>query len=225
MIVQIGDKRHDDYPHGCTIPIIQIDPQSIDTINCFICNNAHGKENYSNIEWNKGTLAQCNDCLSSWYSRKKRFQKYKDYHECLEYDLIDAVCKYDLIKVKELLSKGANPNHIRQDCISDNKNREGRYLWNKDGTAKPELSEIQPTTPLRCVRFRISDCLLGAKELKIFDQIVNELLKAGAICSDSTKQFIENRYSRSIGEDLELTDDSIERDEIFNQICRKIIMI
>lgn len=75
---------------------------------------------------------------------------------------MDAVTACRLDKVKSFLKEGADPNYRR---FKDEEEPNGL---------------IQPTTPLRLVMFRISDCLLDDNELKTFAEIAKILLKYGA---------------------------------------------
>jgi hypothetical protein len=80
----------------------------------------------------------------------------------LDEQLMDAVSAVNLNGVRSALERGANPNFCR---LRDEDEPDGY---------------IQPTTPLRLVMFRISDCCLSDEELVRFAEIARVLLAAGA---------------------------------------------
>ena len=82
----------------------------------------------------------------------------------LNESLIGAVAKYNYQEIVSLLSSGADPN----------------YTQYKD--EDEPMGYIQPTTPLRMVLFRISDCMLEDEHLRIYKKITELLLKHGADC-------------------------------------------
>ena len=65
--------------------------------------------------------------------------------------------------------KKTDSNHITQDAFRDLRDGE-LYLYNKDGTPKPEIAFCQPTTPLKLCIFRFGDIYIN-KNRKIIDQI------------------------------------------------------
>jgi len=75
--------------------------------------------------------------------------------------LMDAVTSYNVKTVKESLEKGADPNYS---------------TYSK--TDKEDMH--QPTTPLKMVMFRISDCMLEDEELRKFSEIAKLLIQYGA---------------------------------------------
>lgn len=92
-------------------------------------------------------------------------------------ELMDAVSGYDLQAVKNCLESGADPN----------------YTLFKDEVEPDGL--IQPTTPLRLVLFRISDCMLDDYALKQFTKIAKLLLSYGADPKPAM-QIAEARYGK-----------------------------
>ncbi len=91
--------------------------------------------------------------------------------------LMDAVSGYNLKAVQECLESDADPNYtieMDEECPSD---------------------IIQPTTPLRLVMFRISDCLLEDNDLKQFVEIAKLLLRHGAD-PEPAMQVAEARYGK-----------------------------
>ena len=88
--------------------------------------------------------------------------------------LMEAVTRHDLDRVRELLATGADANYVRPLLVCG------------DETDKPSPGGLiahqlhQPTTPLKLVMFRISDCLLGDEELRTFAKIAHLLLRHGA---------------------------------------------
>jgi hypothetical protein len=95
--------------------------------------------------------------------------------ENLNEALMEAVSAFDLEAVKACLIKGADANYRR---FSDEEEPDGL---------------IQPTTPLRMVMFRISDCMLEDKDLEQFEMISEVLLEFGADPGPAM-EIAESRY-------------------------------
>ena len=74
--------------------------------------------------------------------------------------LMHAIAFYDVKAVQNCLEKGADANFFQP--------------------SEYERPELQPTTPLRLVMFRISDSMLDDEALKKFAEIAKLLLKHGA---------------------------------------------
>ncbi|MBN1183812.1 MAG: hypothetical protein JXB49_16080 [Bacteroidales bacterium] len=91
--------------------------------------------------------------------------------------LMQAVSSYDINAVKYCLKQGADPN----------------YTLFKDEDEPDGL--IQPTTPLRLVMFRISDCLLEDADILKFAEIAKVLIQAGANTKPAI-QIAEERYGK-----------------------------
>jgi len=88
-----------------------------------------------------------------------------------------AIERHDAEAVRLLLSTGSDANYVRF-----------RDEDEPDGI-------IQPTTPLRLVMFRISDCLLDDEDLKQFGEIAKLLLQHGADPLPAM-QIAEDRYGK-----------------------------
>ena len=99
----------------------------------------------------------------------------------LDAQLMEAVAMFDLPLVCSLLASGADPD----------------YRSARDD----EDPHIQPTTPLRMVMFRISDCLLSDEDILVFAQIARVLLDAGAD-PEPAMQIADERYGPCQPEDL-----------------------
>lgn len=74
---------------------------------------------------------------------------------------MEAVEKINLQRVKQLLSRGADPNHARDFEI--------------DKDRPPD----QPSTPIRMAVFRWSDCMLEDKEREEVVEIYRVLVESG----------------------------------------------
>ena len=94
-----------------------------------------------------------------------------DYNE----ELIHAISTYDIAAVKQCLENGADPN----------------YAISLDGVESSNIN--QPTTPLKLVMFRISDCLLDDSDLSQYLEITKILLSFGADPKPAM-QIAESRY-------------------------------
>ena len=99
-----------------------------------------------------------------------------DNHEINE-KLMEAVESFNWHAVKEYLDRGANPNYCRF----------------KDEDSPNGL--MQPTTPLRMVMFRISDCDLTDQDLGQFREIAKLLVEYGADTKPAM-QIAEVRYGK-----------------------------
>lgn len=99
-----------------------------------------------------------------WY--KRHFFPDIDQHEPdpvsrINKKLTLAVAYIDPTAVMDFLEQGGDPNYVREGD-------------------EPEETEYQPTTPLKLVMFRISDCMLEDSDLDDYAQIAKMLLMAGA---------------------------------------------
>jgi hypothetical protein len=84
----------------------------------------------------------------------------------LNEQLMDAVCYFRVADVRSALERGANPNCCRPD---------------KDADTEPDFDErLHPSSPLRLVMFRLSDCDLSDEQRGLFGEIARILLAAGA---------------------------------------------
>jgi hypothetical protein len=95
--------------------------------------------------------------------------------------------------MRALLAQGADANHVRQLQVL----HEGR-AWRAFTAAGQPLPEedpqhCQPTTPLKLVGFRISDCCLSQQQLWSFKEAAELLLQAGAQAGPALAH-MEGRY-------------------------------
>lgn len=111
--------------------------------------------------------------------------------------LIHYICKLDLHKVSELLKNDSvNPNHMRQDCFFDAKERKYMLWYNKDGTEKPETDPTQPNTPLKLCVFILSNCLFSKDEKLIIVEIAKKLISVDATVDDNVINYFTSRYGK-----------------------------
>lgn len=107
--------------------------------------------------------------------------------------LEEAVGAPDEARVAALLAQGADANHVRQRGVSLG----GRWrgLFAPSGAPLPELDpdDVQPTTPLKLVGFRASDCMLGQGELASLARVAGLLLQHGARAAPALRH-MERRY-------------------------------
>ena len=97
----------------------------------------------------------------------------RDYNK----ELVDAVSDFNVSAVKDCLGNGADPN----------------YNIELPGGVSDGI--IQPSTPLKLVMFRISDCLLDDSDLKQFLEITKILLSYGADPKPAM-EIAESRYGK-----------------------------
>jgi ankyrin repeat protein len=200
------DSGHVDSPLGCTSPLLPA---------CFSCN---GSPHDSGITFSasqaqkleSGERARCVTCIASnATSRYLPLDPPKTLDEALE----EAVSAGDPILVRKLLTQGANPNYVRQAHVKCG----GVYYpaCHADGAPMPEEDpeDEQPTTPLKAVGFRISDCTLGEGDLRGFKAVCDHLLAFGASPLPALRH-MEHRYGAwSENEEMEKEQGEEEEEE------------
>jgi hypothetical protein len=186
-----GETRHDQLPHGCATPITNSEIGN--QIQCYSCGtNEINKFTKSQIK--KQGEARCKKCvlenMNARYVKYSNNQKYS-----IDKQLYDAVAEYNVEEVRRLLNEGANPNYTRQNNVYDLISNKYVYTYLFDGTEEPEydLENMQPTTPLKLVVFRISDCMLECKDIQDFAIIAKLLIDAGAD-KKLAGEYAKNRY-------------------------------
>ena len=178
--------RHDEHPHGCASLLPDSDEIPA---RCYSCGHSPPGVIISGTQRNKyGGAARCQACVSG--GNVERWVPPQPVHpqEGPQEELFEAVSNFDVSRVQELLRSGADPNCPRQAVARNDRVRlvsgacSARLvkLFTRDGTPLPDEEPGQPTTPLKLVVFRISDCLLGVAELAAFKLVAEVLLTAGA---------------------------------------------
>lgn len=125
---------------------------------------------------------------------------WKSNYDALGEAMFHAVTRYDLVRVRDLLERGANPNCNRQDNFLDQGTM--KYLPTRlpDRHPAPEMdTEImpQPTTPLKTLVFGIifAYCIDNEFDVNVFQQMVQALLDTGAD-SEPAGRYVRRRYGR-----------------------------
>lgn len=178
--------RHDEHPHGCASLLPDSDEIPA---RCYSCGHTPPGVIISGAQRNKyGGAARCQACVSG--GNVERWVPPQPVHpqEGPQEELFEAVSNFDVRRVQELLRSGADPNCPRQAVARNDRVRlvsgtcSARWvkLFTRDGTPLPDEEPGQPTTPLKLVVFRISDCMLGVAELAAFKLVAELLLAAGA---------------------------------------------
>ena len=168
--------RHDEHPHGCASLLPDSDEIPA---RCYSCGHSPPGVIISGTQRNKyGGAARCQACVSG--GNVERWVPPQPVHpqEGPQEELFEAVSNFDVRRVQELLRSGADPNCPRQAVRMVSGTCSA--LFTRDGTPLPDEEPGQPTTPLKLVVFRISDCLLGVAELAAFKLVAELLLAAGA---------------------------------------------
>mmetsp|Transcript_63146 Transcript_63146/g.152750 ORF Transcript_63146/g.152750 Transcript_63146/m.152750 type:complete len:243 (+) Transcript_63146:286-1014(+) len=177
--------RHDEHPHGCPSPLP--DP---DEMCCYSCGRAPPDAAISRTQSDKyGGAARCKDCVDG--GKSERWMPSPPVHHNAA--LHEAISAFDVSRVEELLRSGVDPNCPRQAVARDDRTGRRVQLFMGDGTPLADEEPGQPTTPLRLVVFRISDCLLGVDDLAAFRKVAELLLAAGADAS-SALEYASERY-------------------------------
>ncbi|KAJ3178849.1 hypothetical protein HDU85_005042 [Gaertneriomyces sp. JEL0708] len=169
------ERRHDQYPDGCATGI----DYGGNVSNCYSCCEATRRIT-SSQRYKHGPRARCADCIEKGKTaRCKQFDSFMMAAKTRAYMLREAVAEADVEAVTRCLSSGYDPNMKQQlvefDEISD------RFLpiWNSDKSVYESNQQDQPTTPLKLVVFRLSDCTLKAEDFRRYKVITQLLLDAG----------------------------------------------
>eukprot|EP00040_Diaphanoeca_grandis_P002820 m.22793 g.22793 ORF g.22793 m.22793 type:complete len:218 (-) comp13953_c0_seq1:86-739(-) len=172
--------RHDKHPHGCATPLEEFDEQAPTKSPCYTCGLIDDSDNITisvSQRQKHGGAARCNTCVTNRITDRAALPEEPATLGAL---LTDAVQTHNLDTVKQLLNAGANPDYIRQRTYFEPGVNKEVKLWFANGQPEPDLEPNQPTTPLKLVQFRISDCTLSQTDIAAFHAIEKVLLAAGA---------------------------------------------
>lgn len=175
-------------------------------IYCYSCGKYDCE--YSTSQIAKKEKARCKKCVSN--NNFKKYAKYDylsigTYHSegqlyninDLNYILTYNILNFNISGTNNILLKGVNVNHIRQDTFFCNKDLVN-YLWyNKDGTEKSEDNFEQPNTPLKLCVFMISNNLLSEEDAEKLINISELLIKYGANKKEAYNYYI-SRYGKPL---------------------------
>ena len=184
--------RHDQYPNRC--PVIPLTDD--DSSPCYSCNSSTNLISQSQRS-RYGWKARCKKCIDSHIVT--RFEHFPYDNDIIEL-LHDSVGRAHIQSTGKLLRKGADPNGKRQLTMYDELSSRGVRVWNADGSPYPDTEIDQPTTPLKLVVFRISDCLLEDADLERFRSVAKLLINAGADRNEAIS-FAKHRYGEECFED------------------------
>jgi hypothetical protein len=171
--------------------------KNYDLDKCFSCGGVN--KEYSKNQIKRSDYRRCIECV-----KNNNFNRYEHYAH-LYYDIDDTSIFYyismiNYTKVKELLDKGENPNKHQK------RTHNGKILYNKYGNQDEDIDNEQPTTPLKLIVFKYSDCLLDNKQLNILYKIA-VLLKDYGANIDEAGEYYKYRYGDCKG------------DILFNLLC------
>jgi hypothetical protein len=192
-----GEVRHDMAPRGC--PADAAAPP----LHCFACRCQVAAE-FSATQisrFESGVPARCQACVASGRVELAELPATPTLNQRLTESVADA--HVPVADVEALLLDGADPNYTRQAALpvvyAMGIPWRARGLWRPDGTEWPEddPEHCQPTTPLKLVVFRISDCMLGDAELRRFRAVAEVLIAAGADRAPAVAH-AEGRYGEFI---------------------------
>lgn len=184
--------------HEC-ISLPKFDPENIESVKshiyCYCCGDKN-VDNFSKTQIQKIGRAKCKACISAGKQHKDEV-----YDEPLNLtdQMEDAIMYHDIFRVVILLfSAEADPNGVRQMRILD-RHRNRRYCYTADGIPLVESnSESLPSTPLKAVVFKLSDCLLTENEIAMYSPIADLLLQYGADPDPAIKYYM---YRYGFGSD------------------------
>ena len=205
---------HDEHPNGCPNPLPQrcyncFTPATIPTL---FSNSQLAKMDY-------GLPARCKECVQCFLSMK-RYPSPPPDPKSIDELLTEAVQNADVPveRVRELLVQGANPNYVRRRYVRD-RSFKLSLVYGADGIPMPEEDEkcYQPTTPLKLVGFRISDCMLKEADLWRFKEVADLLLAYGADAKPALA-IMENRYGTWVEFNEVKEDESYEISKAFSAV-------
>ncbi|KAI8995796.1 hypothetical protein BC832DRAFT_595936 [Gaertneriomyces semiglobifer] len=189
------ERRHDQYPDGCAAGI-DYGGNISDCYSC--CGNTH--QITSSQRSKHGPRARCVACIEKGETaRFKKFDTFMRAAKTPAHILREAVAETDVEAVERCLSRGYDPNMKQQLVEFDEIN--GRFLpiWNADGSVYERNEQDQPTTPLKLVVFRLSDCTLKPEDFRRYKVITQVLLDTGGDRAEAV------RYAKyRFGEEYEI---------------------
>ena len=176
---------HNQYKnHVCNLPIFDYDNYDDirNNIKCCMCDDKN-INNFTKTQIRKIGLARCINCVKNNITYKSH--KYlnllpHDTYHTTGMNLYTAVCNCNILKIKQLLENGADPNYTRLKTLWNGFQWVQSYTQHKEPVQDDSDHCIQPTQPLTAVVFRISDCLLSKHELNIYNEIAQLLIAYGA---------------------------------------------
>ncbi len=186
-----GRPRHDDHPDGCPVVTLCDDEAGP----CYTCNSDSNRISCSQ-RTSRGWKARCEVCVSDKvWNRYKLFDVDDIAGKMSVARLHDAVGRIDVEQVDKLILEGVDPNGVCQ--LRERRSESASFscvpIWNHDRSIFPNLDEHSPNTALKLVVFRISDCMLGDKNLDQLAHIAKLLITAGADQSEAIA-YAKSRY-------------------------------
>lgn len=200
-----GSLQHDQHPTGCPSPVAELDEKyEKEDFPCYSCGKCKPYVTFSPTQHRKGPYGRCAHCISAGV--RSRFElavnspTWISKYDLLGEALVDAVAEYDLLRVRSLLKRGADPNYNRQNHVYDRVTMSNLPTWLPDRRPAPELDtdiNLQPTTPLKTLVFWLSSASYGGVvfEAKIWHQMAQALLRAGAD-PEPAGRFVRATFSR-----------------------------
>lgn len=152
-----------------------------------------------------GHPARCSACVQSFASTKQ-YRSPPPAEKTIDEQLTEAVGQANVEGVHSLLLSGANPNCVRQLHVLHRNRLCPAYHADGSPMAETDPECHQPTTPLKLVGFRISDCMLTGEDLWRFKQIADLLIAHGGDARDALA-LMTNRYGEWTAEDAQKHDD------------------
>mmetsp|Transcript_36041 Transcript_36041/g.67110 ORF Transcript_36041/g.67110 Transcript_36041/m.67110 type:complete len:231 (+) Transcript_36041:37-729(+) len=163
-------------------------PEVDEPTHCYSCGAA---TDFSATQARKGSRARCQDCVT--VGRKARFAPFEQRARRGELDvhvnLMHAVEVIDEEGVLAAIAAGADVSHSRQLYASDRSFLPQRALYTADGLPVPETHPAQPTTPLKMVVFRMSDCMLDEAARMHLVRIAEVLIEHGAARAEALELY------------------------------------
>jgi hypothetical protein len=144
----------------------------------------------------EGECARCRACVDA--NRAARYEPPPPPSpDALHEALADAVAEADVERVASLLAQRANPNFVRQRMarLPGSNKWQPAFSANGHPLREIDIENAQPTTPLKLVAFRISDCMLVDADLERFRRVAELLLQHGADPAPALAH-CESRYGR-----------------------------
>ncbi len=144
----------------------------------------------------EGECARCRACVDANKTARDE-PPLPPSPDALHEALTDAVANAIVERVASLLAQHADPNFVRRRMVRLPGSAKWQPAFSALGVALREvdIDNAQPTTPLKLVAFRISDCMLVDADVERFRRIAELLLQHGADPAPALEH-CELRYGR-----------------------------
>jgi hypothetical protein len=220
ILYSANEDREIDLAHSAEVCLMmETFREEIDRIECFSCGTREAAL-FSHSQIAKQRKMRCNICIEAKKSDRHR----RNYFSFVgpARTLVDAVCNHDLEAFERFLQADVDVNAHRQLTIRDEVQGMWRFVYDEDGNPMPDNQEYQPTTPLKMVVFRISDCCLGPSEHDIYYTMAVRLIERGA-ARQSAWDYYVSRYGPYEESTQSNHNNNEEEEDIYLKLARLLV--